>query len=59
MEKLFILTAAEKSVGEVVFHGRKPLENLQMLSVPILTVFSSGKDAYLSVKWLQMNYKMI
>lgn len=59
MEKLSILTAAEKSMGEVVFHGRKPSENLQMLSMSILTALSSGKVAYLSVKWLQMNYKMI
>lgn len=59
MGKLYILTAAEKSMGEIVLHGRKPPENLQMLYTPMPTVLWSGNDAYLRVKGQQMNYKMI
>ena len=53
------MTAAEKGMGEVVLHGRKPPENLQMLNMPMPTVLSSIKDAYLRVKGLHMNYNMI
>lgn len=46
-------------MGEVILHGRKPPENLHMLNMTMPTVLWSGKDAYLRVKGLQMNYKMI
>lgn len=59
MRKLSILTAVEKTTGEVILHGRKPPENLRMLNMTMPTVLWSGKDAYLRVKGLQMNYKMI
>lgn len=59
MGKLSILTAAEKNMGKIVLHGRKPPENLEMLNMPMPTVVWSGKDAYLRVKVMQMNYKMI
>lgn len=46
-------------MGEVILYGRKPEENLHMLNMTMPTVLWSEKDAYIRVKGLQMNYKMI
>lgn len=46
-------------MDKVILHWEKPPENLKMLNMPMFIVLCSGEIAYLRVKGLQMNYKMI